>query len=125
LYSRGFRKWWQALPKDRRAYLWGAFKQAQPKIYATVAVIILGFTVNYMVHIKEAPITGRKRFIAITDDQYLKIAQFEADLVRIISQLFLRDKYITFCALNIFPQCSKQNLPLDDMSDSSCSCKLL
>ncbi|XP_064624426.1 metalloendopeptidase OMA1, mitochondrial-like [Lineus longissimus] len=90
LTGRGFRKWWQGLPKDRRTYLWEAFKAARPKIYATLAVITLGFTVNYVVHVKEAPITGRKRFIAVTDDQYLKIAQFEADLqIELLKSHFL------------------------------------
>lgn len=47
-----------------------------------VMIGIVGFSaVSYYTHIEETPITKRKRYIAFTEEQFLKIAQFEYETV--------------------------------------------
>ena len=75
---RSLRKWLKAQPKEvRRKY----YKLLALKL----AVLFGGFgafsSYNYYKHEQEAPITHRKRYISLTPEQYLKIAEVESQEV--------------------------------------------
>lgn len=78
LSGRAYRKWWKDLPKDKRTHFREAFRKSGGKILVALSVLTGLATVNYFLHLQEAPITGRKRFIAFTKSQFSKIAEFEA-----------------------------------------------
>ena len=44
-------------------------------------LLCVAFTANYYYHIVETPITHRKRYIAFTDDQIMKVVTEEANEV--------------------------------------------
>jgi len=44
-------------------------------------MLAAAFTINYLVHLQENPLTGRMRFISLTHDQIMAIASFEEDSV--------------------------------------------
>ena len=78
LTFRSLRKWLKAQPKEvRRKY----YKLLALKL----AVLFGGFgafsSYNYYKHEQEAPITHRKRYISLTPEQYLKIAEVESQEV--------------------------------------------
>lgn len=72
--GRTLRKLFQRLPEAQRQKWYDRIKAAMP----AVMIGIVGFSaVSYYTHIEETPITKRKRYIAFTEEQFLKIAQFE------------------------------------------------
>ncbi|XP_037526945.1 metalloendopeptidase OMA1, mitochondrial [Rhipicephalus sanguineus] len=78
--GRGFRKWWKALPADKKAYFISVAVKNKWKIagYFGVAWGIGG--IYYFSHIQETPITHRRRFVAFTRDQFRKISDFEFEM---------------------------------------------
>nr|XP_037287668.1 metalloendopeptidase OMA1, mitochondrial-like [Rhipicephalus microplus] len=78
--GRGFRKWWKALPEDKKAYFISVAVKNRWKIagYFGVAWGIGG--IYYFSHIQETPITHRRRFVAFTRDQFRKISDFEFEM---------------------------------------------
>lgn len=58
-------------------------------LVAAVAALVAAGALNYYIHIQETPLTGRKRFIAFTPEQFNKIVAFEFQLVSTCSELFL------------------------------------
>ncbi|XP_041360145.1 metalloendopeptidase OMA1, mitochondrial-like [Gigantopelta aegis] len=78
LTGRRVRKWWQSLPKDKKMHFKTRMTQNWP-IFALAGggLVVTGF-VYYELHVQETPVTGRKRFIAVTHNQLIKIASVEA-----------------------------------------------
>lgn len=83
--GRRFRFWYHALPFEQKKL----FVNWQNMLALMFVLIGLGAT-YYVSHLQEAPITKRIRFIAFTDDQFQKIATFEAKLQeKLKANLFL------------------------------------
>jgi hypothetical protein len=76
LFGRSFRKWWNRLPKDIQSVFKNHIKR-NAKIYFSLisgsSMLTTGF---YLTHIEAHPITGRKRFIYISDSQLNEIENF-------------------------------------------------
>lgn len=73
--GRRFRFWYQTLPlKQKKMML------SWQKILMMLAILVGLGMFYYISHLQETPITKRIRFIAFTDEQFMKIANFEAKL---------------------------------------------
>ena len=83
LTSRLFRKWWKKLPEDEKIYYKKRFHLSYGRIAAAVSLLVGLGLLDYFTHIQETPITKRKRFIAFTPEQFLKIVKFELNTVSI------------------------------------------
>ncbi len=61
-------------------------------IFAGVGTLVIVGIANYLTHIQTTPITGRKRYIAFTSEQFNKIADFEFEMVslQLVRRLNLR-----------------------------------
>ncbi|BFZ16379.1 hypothetical protein BsWGS_19418 [Bradybaena similaris] len=76
--GRSLRKWFKGLDPAQRAKLWAAVKKHW-YVPAGVSTALVGSAgVYYISHIEETPVTGRKRFVAFTHEQIVKIAEAEA-----------------------------------------------
>lgn len=78
--GRYFRKWWQKLPAENRTQFKHTLSQSKGKILIALGLLCSAGIANYLLHIQEAPITGRRRYIAFTSAQFMKIAQFEFEM---------------------------------------------
>ncbi|XP_005099013.1 metalloendopeptidase OMA1, mitochondrial [Aplysia californica] len=77
LTGRSVRKWFRGLGPEEREKVWAAIRRRW-YIPAGGSVMLTGSgVVYYYTHIEETPITGRKRFIAFTHEQILKISDEE------------------------------------------------
>lgn len=76
--GRSVRKWWRALPGKRRRYFWRRIKQNWYWFVLGGLGLGVGSLVYYETHLEETPLTGRKRFIVVTHEQFEKIAAAEA-----------------------------------------------
>ncbi|KAL3252435.1 hypothetical protein MRX96_017745 [Rhipicephalus microplus] len=88
--GRGFRKWWKALPEDKKAYFISVAVKNRWKIAGKLRVHLRSNATSalrgalggiyYFSHIQETPITHRRRFVAFTRDQFRKISDFEFEM---------------------------------------------
>lgn len=78
--GRGFRKWWKALPSDKKAYFIAAALRNKWRVAGSVCVVWGVGGIYYFSHIQETPITHRRRFVAFTPEQFKKISDFEFEM---------------------------------------------
>ncbi|XP_023239368.1 metalloendopeptidase OMA1, mitochondrial-like [Centruroides sculpturatus] len=75
--GRGARKWWKSLPPHKKKYFLESAKRNKYKI-AGFTLFTSGMSaIYYYSHIQETPFTKRKRFIALTPEQFEQIADFQ------------------------------------------------
>jgi len=80
-FNRTFRKWWRTLPDEHRAY-WRSRLLARRQLLYLVAGGILTFgIVHYVTHISETPVTHRRRYLAFTKEQFVKLSEFLYNVV--------------------------------------------
>lgn len=75
--GRGARAWWKRLPKDHQFRLRLSLQQHRKKVYAGGIGFAATLYYGYESHIEECPVTGRRRFVALTPEQVKKIGRHE------------------------------------------------
>ncbi|KAK2150884.1 hypothetical protein LSH36_384g05020 [Paralvinella palmiformis] len=78
--GRTLRKWWQALPQSEKYKVRQQFYQHRYKITAVISTLVAAGFIYFIMHIQETPVTKRKRYIAFTDKQFMKIAEYELEM---------------------------------------------
>jgi len=73
--GKAARAWWRRLPSDRKAQLRQGARKHQGKFGLLCGVGLVGVYQGYASHVLECPVTGRKRFVALTPDQEKKISR--------------------------------------------------
>ncbi|KAG0725457.1 Metalloendopeptidase OMA1, mitochondrial [Chionoecetes opilio] len=74
LVGRGFRKWWQALPKHKKQILIDHLRRNRVRYAVGSGVAATAGVVYYHNHVTVAPYTGRHRFMLLTTDQLFSMA---------------------------------------------------
>ena len=78
LGGRIFRRWWLKLPKDRQIQ-YSSFITKNRKFFSVVFVTAVGMSgLYYMIHIEETPMTGRRRFIMVSNEQMQECADLQS-----------------------------------------------
>lgn len=95
LTGRGIRKWFQALGPAERKKVLSKLRRHWYIPTGFVSALAASGAVYYITHIEETPITGRKRFVALTHEQIAKIAEAEAKMLkdRFKDQLYPMESY--------------------------------
>ncbi|XP_064604801.1 metalloendopeptidase OMA1, mitochondrial-like [Liolophura sinensis] len=79
LTGRSFRKWHKMLPEHKKILTWANVrKHWYWLVFAGLACSGLIYA-YYLSHLQETPVTHRIRFIVVTDEQFIKIAQHQAE----------------------------------------------
>ena len=73
----------KAATPGERAKWKDALWNARGKIAGACGLLSIAAALNFVTHIQETPVTKRKRFIAFTDEQFLKLAKFSTDVVSV------------------------------------------
>ncbi|KAK3740863.1 hypothetical protein RRG08_011325 [Elysia crispata] len=81
LTGRGIRKWFQALDPVERKKVISNLKRYWYIPAGFVTSLGASGTVYYVSHLEDTPITGRRRFVALTHEQIVKISQAEARML--------------------------------------------
>jgi len=76
ILGKGARYWWRGLPAHRKLTLKQFAQLHKKKAFTAGALATGGILYGYESHIQECPITGRRRFVALTPDQAKKIGYF-------------------------------------------------
>lgn len=73
--GRSARLWWSRLPPERKSKIKTAFLKQKTKLVGGVAVFAGCLLYGYQSHVQICPITNRKKFVALTPEQTLKISE--------------------------------------------------
>ena len=72
IVGRKFRKWWKNLPEDEKI----RYKQNyRGKIWVILASLFCIGSAGFWSHVVECPLTGRKKFLPLTEKQMAKLGQ--------------------------------------------------
>jgi len=86
---RTFIKWWRTLPEERRAYWRSRMLKRQQFFYiAGFGVLTFGI-VHYVTHVSETPVTHRRRYLAFTKEQFVKLSEYLYTVVMLCFHLLL------------------------------------
>ena len=77
IVGRGFRQWWQSLPKNKRTLLKLHLVRNKLRYFLITGSSVGGSVCYYQSHIQETPITHRRRFILFTLDQLMEVENLE------------------------------------------------
>lgn len=69
------------MPENRRAYWRTRLLERRQLLYLIGGGILTFGLVHYVTHISETPVTHRRRYLAFTKEQFLKLAEFMYNLV--------------------------------------------
>ena len=75
--GKGVRIWWRGLPVDKRTIFKEAARIHRKKVAFAGTSLLGGLGYAYESHVQECPVTGRKRFVALSPDQTKKISRIE------------------------------------------------
>jgi len=77
LAGRNIRKWWRALPKEKKAVHWSRVKEKKWKIAGGASVSSVLAYCYYISHLEITPITGRERFTVVSSKQIQEFSNIE------------------------------------------------
>lgn len=82
LVCRGIRKWWAALPDNRRQLMreWAWQRRWHLTAGTCVAMVIVALLL--LTHLDESPVTGRTRLLVFSRDNYMELAALTSEAVR-------------------------------------------
>lgn len=83
IVGRGFRQWWQSLPKNKRDILKMHLIRNRIRYLLITSSTVGGSVYYYQSHLQDAPITHRRRFILFSSDQLKEIENLEKDQVTV------------------------------------------
>ena len=77
LLGRRFRKWWKSLPHEKKHKYVNTLIKNRNRAMVTLGMI-LGVSFSYYVyHLENTPVTGRKRFMILNNEQLEKVADVQ------------------------------------------------
>ncbi|NWH72860.1 OMA1 Metalloendopeptidase, partial [Piaya cayana] len=77
LLGRSIRKWWKALPPNKRELLKESARKNKWKILLGVSSLGVLFVVFYFTHLEETPITGRPRLLVFRKEHFRELSEIE------------------------------------------------
>lgn len=79
---RSIRKWWVALPANRRQLFREWVWQQRWRLAALTGVTMVIVSLLLLTHLDESPLTGRTRLLVFSRESYLELAALTAEAVR-------------------------------------------
>lgn len=80
---RSLRKWWMALPANRRQVFRQWVWQRRWHLAACVVAAVVIVSLFLLTHLDEAPVTGRTRLLVFSRQNYIDLAAVTSEMVRI------------------------------------------
>lgn len=79
---RSLRKWWVALPANRRELFRQWARQHRWHFAGCVAVAMVIVSLFLLTHLEETPVTGRSRLLVFSRESYVELAEITSAMVR-------------------------------------------
>ncbi len=81
IVGRKARKWYKNLPEEEQRKLWNKIKKNQADILGLGLLGVAFVLYLYVSHLEDCPITGRRKFLALKDDQISRIGKVAYELL--------------------------------------------
>lgn len=78
---RVLRKKWQKLDEKEKAKVRGTLWNFRGMLGLVAVAGVSALVINYFTHLQATPMTGRVRYLAFTNEQFRKIADYEFEMV--------------------------------------------
>ena len=78
---RGIRKWWQALPPNKKELFKDSVKKNKWKLLLGLSASGLLFVVLYLTHLEVSPVTGRSKLLLLGKEHFRLLADLEYQVV--------------------------------------------
>lgn len=79
---RSIRKWWVALPANRRQLMREWVWQRRWHLAAGTGVAMVIIVLLLLTHLDESPMTGRTRLLVFSRENYMELAARTSEMVR-------------------------------------------
>ncbi|XP_070602111.1 metalloendopeptidase OMA1, mitochondrial [Erythrolamprus reginae] len=80
ILGRTIRKWWRALPPNKKELFKEAVRRNKWKITLGISSLGVVFILFYFTHLEETPITGRTRLVVFHKDQFAEMTEIEYNM---------------------------------------------
>ncbi|XP_058159490.1 metalloendopeptidase OMA1, mitochondrial isoform X1 [Dasypus novemcinctus] len=77
IVGRGIRKWWQALPPNKKELFKESVRKNKWKLFLGFSSFGLVFVVFYFTHLEVSPVTGRSKLLLLTKEHFRLLAELE------------------------------------------------
>ncbi|XP_077929207.1 metalloendopeptidase OMA1, mitochondrial isoform X2 [Halichoerus grypus] len=77
IVGRGIRKWWQALPPNKKELFKESLRKNQWKLLLCFSSFGLLFVVFYFTHLEVSPVTGRSRLLLLGKEHFRLLSELE------------------------------------------------
>ncbi|KAK2107291.1 metalloendopeptidase [Saguinus oedipus] len=77
IVGRGIRKWWQALPPNKKELFKESIRKNKWKLVLGLSSFGLLFVVFYFTHLEVSPITGRSKLLLLGKEQFRLLSELE------------------------------------------------
>ncbi|KAA8589849.1 hypothetical protein FQN60_013214, partial [Etheostoma spectabile] len=96
ILGRSIRKWWVALPANRRQLMRELVRQRRWHLAAGAGVAMVIVALLLLTHLDESPITGRTRLLVFSRENFMELAELTSEAVveRVVQHLAQRNKDI-------------------------------
>ncbi|KAH0618565.1 hypothetical protein JD844_017902 [Phrynosoma platyrhinos] len=80
ILGRSIRKWWAALPPNKKELFKEAARRNKWKIALSLCSVGVLFIMFYFTHLEETPITGRSRLLVFGKEHFVELSQIEYNM---------------------------------------------
>ncbi|XP_060087874.1 metalloendopeptidase OMA1, mitochondrial isoform X2 [Heteronotia binoei] len=80
ILGRSIRKWWHALPPNKKELFKEAARRNKWKIILGLCSLGIIFIMFYFTHLEETPITGRARLLVFGKEHFIELSQIEYNM---------------------------------------------
>lgn len=80
IVGRGIRKWWQALPPDKKQLFKDSVKKNKWRLLLGLSVFGLLFVVFYFTHLEVNPVTGRSKLLLVGKEHFRLLSDLEYEV---------------------------------------------
>ncbi|XP_058408511.1 metalloendopeptidase OMA1, mitochondrial isoform X1 [Diceros bicornis minor] len=77
IVGRGIRKWWQALPPNKKELFKESVRKNKWKLFLGLSSFILLFIVFYFTHLEVSPVTGRSKLLLLGKEHFRLLSELE------------------------------------------------
>ncbi|XP_037683028.1 metalloendopeptidase OMA1, mitochondrial isoform X2 [Choloepus didactylus] len=77
IVGRGIRKWWQALPPNKKELFKESIRKNKWKLFLGLSSFGLLFLVFYFTHLEVSPVTGRSKLLLLGKEHFRLLAELE------------------------------------------------
>lgn len=79
--SRGIRKWWRALPPNKKELFKESVRKNKWKLLLGLSSFGLLFVVFYFTHLEVSPVTGRSKLLLLGKEHFRLLSELEYEAV--------------------------------------------